>query len=273
MRLSRRGALALLAGLALLTAPRPAASCGYGLPSPLAMLISADLVVVGKVVAFEEKPVSALSVARADQVVDFRIVVLEAQRTLKGGDGATHVKIGLLPHQTLQEGQVSCFFLREHPSAPFFVWLDAYDYPLNVNGPQGAEAKARIDRLARYARLLEKPDEGLRSRDADDRYTTAVLLLAQHNFSLRSGRRGLPAVTRVTFSDDRLSRLMVAVTEGDWQKGFEEFEMTPWAVMGLLRPTPQDGWAPDEKADPRQREAQAKKWLREHAGTFRIKAG
>jgi hypothetical protein len=269
----RRGALALLAGLALLTAARPAAACGYGLPSPVAMLIRSDVALVGKVTAVEEKPVTAFAHPRTDVTVDYKIAVLEVVRALKGGDGATHVKVGLLPHQTVAVGQVSCFFLIEHNSAPFFVYSDRYDYPQAAARADDTEMKRLVERLARYGRLLERPDDGLKSRDAEERYLTAVLLLTQHNVAARSGRRGAQPMPPVNFSDDRLARLMVAVTEGDWGKPFEDFDMSPWSVMGVLRAGPADGWVPDGKADAKQLEAQTKKWLREHAGAFRMKAG
>ena len=95
-RLSFR--LAGLAGLGLLLAALPAPAKAMMIaPAPIPQRVAhADVVVVGKVTAIEEKTVSVALAPGAKDKVEYRIAVIKVQDDLLGAKGLTHIKVGFI---------------------------------------------------------------------------------------------------------------------------------------------------------------------------------
>ena len=112
------------------------------------------------------------------------------------------------------------------------------------------------------ARLLAKPLAGLKSREAEERFTTAALLIGRY----RTARPGHYDTVRIPAQESRL--ILTALAEADWNKRVRNAAMSPRYLFSRLGVTARDGWrSPDDFRDFAQ---EAKRWLRDNAGTFRL---
>jgi hypothetical protein len=259
MRSIRVGAAALLAGLILTQTPS-AEGCGYGLPlSPVVRLLRADCVLLGKVTSIEERPVSALPAPKAPQAVEFRVAVLQVLRPIKGVEGLTHVRLGLMPYQTLKVGTEACFFLNEHFEEPFLVQAAAYDYDEFLGG---AEMRGvQVQSLERWSRLLADPVAGLvASSSVDEIYLTARLVLAQREDERNRGKKPVP------LSPEMKRWVFEGLAAGDWKKPAEDRILHPQRLFAQLGPNAANGWPDRQFASPEEFQQAAKQWLRENAG-------
>src|SRR5262249_35221454 len=73
--------------------------------------------------------------------------------------------------------QVGCFFLRKHPEEPFYVAQASYDF---LDKAKSKDFDRLVTQIRHQARLLANPDAGLRSKEADDRLTTAAMLIFRY---------------------------------------------------------------------------------------------
>jgi hypothetical protein len=262
------GAGGLLACAAVLAWAPPAQPCGYGMPSPVMRFLNAECVVAGRVIGFEDLNVRALphAQARADQ--EYKIAVVHVNEALKGVRGQKHLRVGLYPTQQLQSGQEVVLFLASHFEEPFYVMQQVYEYGISPAG----NARALADEVAQYRRLgrmLNDPLTALRSRDPQERLQTAVLLLTHY----RTFRPALHHADRRTRAiDPEESRLILeALAEVGWNQGALDFRMNPRRAFALLAPAARDGWNP-QGLNGNEVEAAARRWLRDHAPTFRVTA-
>ena len=261
--------VALLATcLGVLGPARPAAACGYGMPSPVARFALADCVVVGRVTLVEPRPVLALFPGSGQRLA-YNVAVLKVQEMIKGDPRLTHVRVGLLAHQSLLPGFEACFFLQEHPEESFFLQgSDFYDYPVAREGNPGFAAQ--VETFRRLGRLSGEPLDGLRAARAEDRFLAAALFVAR----CRTFRPTLHAGADRTEPVDALSSRLVlrALAEADWSRGAADFSLNPRRVFLQLGLSARDGWNPPAFRDLHEMEAFARKWLRENEDKVLLRA-
>ncbi len=263
MRRTLFGIAAVVTGLA---AAAPAVrACGYGMPSPLARFALADCVVVGKVVEFEDRTVAAFRYPGAAEKSEYVVAVLKVAESLKGADGLTHLRVGLVHPQTLHVGQEACFFLAEHPDEAFHHTTSAYEYPINKENNEGFDKE--VDQYRRWGKLLRDPVASLKSKDAAERSHTAALLITRYRTPVRGGKAKTELIDAV---ESRL--ILEALAGSDWGRPAPDFRITPQRLFNQLGMTAKDGWQPTGFKDAKEFEDAAKKWLRESAATFRIAA-
>jgi hypothetical protein len=246
----------------------PVWACGYGVPSPLARFTSAEWVVVGKITTYEEKDVAALPTPGATAKQTYAVAVLEISKAIKGAEGMTHLRIAMPPYQLLPIGQEACYFLNPHFEEAFCVMPPRFGLPIVKAANAGFDAE--IQQYERWGELLKDPIEGLKAKDADDRFLTAALLVTDY----RTYRPGFHAKDRKTEPiDPALSKLILqALAEADWNKAMLDNTVTPQRLFAQLNPTVKDGWNPQNLASAKDRETATKKWLTDHAGSYRIAA-
>src|SRR5260370_4270676 len=86
-----------LAGLSLLACSAPAFGKRIApLPIPL-RVAQADVVVVGKVTAIEDKTIKAERFPGDKQMADYKVAVVKVEEALLGAKGLTHVRVGFVP--------------------------------------------------------------------------------------------------------------------------------------------------------------------------------
>jgi hypothetical protein len=259
---------------ALIVAPAP-------VPDRVAL---ADLVVVGKITAIEQKTVKAGRYPGDPNKTEYHIALIQVNDLLKGPKGLTIVRLGFVPPPPAPApkpgivvsgggnrfpnlnhtvGQEACFFLSRHFEGDFHVAPMYYEV-VEKKAPSFA---TDMQMVKRCAGLLDDPIAGLKSKGAEDRLMTAAMLLTRY----RTPPRGKPN-PRTEPIDAQESRLILqAILSADWSKPPTPTELTPQMVIGRLNLTAKDGWAP-----PRFKNYQtefppyAQRWLRDNLDQYRI---
>jgi hypothetical protein len=264
---SRR--LALLAGVALLAvAPVQAMRIA---PQPIpARVAAADVVVVGKVTAIEDKTVSATQFPGADTKVDFQIAVVKIADPILNAKGLTHIKVGFFvpppvapggpiriggraPVVKLEVDQEACLLLSKHHDADF--------YTINYDGLFDKKAEKELEQIKKAAKLLADPKAGLESKDAKDRLITAGMLIARYRKFVPNGKE-----EPIDASESKL--ILKILSDAEWPKAFNFQEISAQGAFNQLGLKPEDGWNPQGVTD---YAAASKAWLKDNADKYVIK--
>ena len=158
----------------------------------------------------------------------------------------------------LERNQEVALLLVKHPTKKnLYLVKNYYDAVPVKEAGQLAEVK-------KYAKLLAAPMKGLKSKDADDRYATAAMLISRY-----SANHGVAKTRPVPADESKL--ILTTLAECDWApKNPTLARMNPHAVFVSLGLTAKDGWTQPKEFD--QVPAAAKKWLADNAAKFRLEA-
>jgi hypothetical protein len=267
MRRTTVGVGAIVASWAVLSAAVPVQACGYGVRSPLQRFTAAECVLVGKIINYDEKTMNALPAPGAKATQEFAVAVLEITKAIKGADGLTHIRIALDMTQNLPLGKEACFFLNPHFEEPVCVMNWRFGAPEYKENNAGFDASVR--QYERWGRLLKNPLEGLQSKDADERFLTAALLVTEH----RTFRPGFHSQDQKTAAIDATQSklILLALADAEWSKVILDNTVSVQSLFTQLAPTAKDGWNASIGYDAKGYEIAVKKWLKDSADTFRIK--
>jgi hypothetical protein len=258
----------VLVTLILLGTPA-ALACNSCFRTPLVRFGAAEWVVVGKITFLEDKTVLALPHAGAPAKHEYVVGVLEITQAIKGAGGLTHLRIGLLPCQRAIVGKVACFFLFPHFQEAFFLVPRQFGEPLVKENNPGFASEMR--RYQRWAELLDDANAALKSKNADDRFVAAALLVSQY----RSFIPGIHVKDRKTepVDEKRSGLILRALAEADWDAMEERHGLPAEWLFDRLGITAKDGWDGSRfENDENKLQAAMKKWLAGHTETFRIAA-
>jgi hypothetical protein len=233
----------------------------------------ADAVVIGKVTAIEDRPVTTLPHFGGDRKVTYQVAVVKVEEAVLGVKGLTHVKVGIMTTPVgpppraalpaLKVDQEACLFLVRHPTEAFYVAPLAENI-LPKTGNAGFEKQA--EQVKRAAKLLADPKAGLKAKDAEERALTAALLIYRYTTPRPGGSLKLEPI------DAEESKLILrGLLDGDWAKPWSYNELLPVMAFGRLGLTPEDGWSTRGFRNPNDYPNAAKQWLREHADSYRVK--
>ncbi len=253
----------------VLLGPTATGRAGYPTPDPpLPQRVAlADAVVVGTVAELESQPVQAFPLlrVRGGPRVPFKMARVRIDRVLLGPAGPEPVRVGVGPGRAMPEwaeGQSGCFFLHKHPDGPFYVLSAGSDFI----DSRREDFATDLDLAGRCARLQANTDEGLRSRDGEDRLLTAALLI----FRFRTVQCVYSGEPRTEPIDAGLSHCILAVLrEGPLSDKAARGPTGRLTLFLRLGVTEEDGWKPPH--DLAGITAAAEKWLRENAATYRIR--
>jgi hypothetical protein len=271
----------LLSAVAMLTTAFPAGAVAQLTAPPLpARVALADVIALGKVTAIEDDLVDAAPLVKIPGVtkkVPFRIAVVSIQSSIMGtnkiervrvaftpppADGTTARGRGRLAIVRLAAGDEGCFFLRKHPDEPFYVASAAYDF---LAKDKTKEFDKEIAQVKRCVRLLNDTKKGFASKEADDRFLTAALLLYRYRtpryvYTAKPRTEPIPA--------DESKHILTTLSEAEWDPKEGSAEGKPMSLFLRLGLTREDGWELPAEL-PRVLPA-AKKWLHDHAAEYRI---
>jgi hypothetical protein len=243
---------------------------------------TADAVVVGKVTEIEEKTVKATRFPGDKEKGEFQVAVVKVEEALAGAKGVTHVRVAFPvqaavapggpirpgirrgPPAKLDKDQEVCLFLAPHPEESFYA-LRSFADVLNKTG--NPDFDKELAEVRKSAKLLADPKKGLTSGSAEDRFQTAALLVARYRTARPSAKP-----PRAEAADAETSKLILEALAGaDWDvnKPGRVSLMSPQNTFSMLGLTPADGWQPP--TDYSKFPDAAKAWLKEHAGTYRVK--
>jgi hypothetical protein len=247
------------------------------LPARVAL---ADFIALGKVTAIEDEVVEAAPLVKIPGVtkkVPFRVAVVSIQSPILGGEKLERVRVAFSPPPAagsnirgggklalhhLAAGDEGCYFLRKHPEEPFYVASAAYDF---MAKDKTKEFDKEIAQVKRCVRLIGNTKTGLESKEADDRLLTAALLIYRYR-TPRYVYRGKPRTESIPADESK--RILTILSEADWDAKDASLAGTPLSLFLRFDLTNADGWAPPAElaAVP----GAARKWLRDHAGEYRI---
>jgi hypothetical protein len=241
-------------------------------PPPLAeRLTTASVVVVGKVTKFEEKAVEASRSPNAPKEL-FRVAVVTIAQDVKGVKGLTSIRVGYVPPVALgrrrpvvnlKVDQEAIFFLKKHHDQDFYVAPFYYDV-VNKGAPEPFDKDVAF--LKECGKILQNPAESLKSKDVEQRFLAAALLVGSYRHAGEPGK-----MTRKPIDADESKRILLAIADADWSKPSVRGQLSPQITFGQLGLTPEDGWQPMAfKNFATEYPAAAKKWLRDNADRYRI---
>jgi hypothetical protein len=291
MRRTMLTGLASLSCLALVVSAVTAQAKMMIAPAPIAQRVAtADAVVVGKVTGFGDKTVSAPQFPGAKNKVEYQIAIVKVQTDLAGAKGVKEIRVGFIPPMAPPPGgpvgpggpvirpgilrypqvnltlnQEACLFLTRHPSEDFYT-LPAY---FDVISKQGnPNFNKEVAEATRAAKLLADPKAGLEAENKDDRLLTAGMLISRYR-TPKPSAGGRPKTEPIDAEQSK--QILHVLADADWAArpapGIGAFQMTPQNLFSRLGLDPKE-W--DQPKDARQIPAAAKKWLKEHADTYRI---
>jgi hypothetical protein len=268
-----------VAGLMGLALVAPAKALMIAPPALPLRVATVDAILVGKVTGFGPKLVKA-EMFKGD-MRDMQIANVKVSDTVLGKP-AKEVKVGFFPAQggpggvrpgggrpfirrpgaQLTVGQEAMLLLTKHPTKDVYT-VEAYFNIINKkDNPNFAKELAEIKKSTK---LLADPEKGLKSKNADDRFTTAAMLITRYRTP-----RGNNATEFVPAAESKA--LLTALAEADWAPKVGGprvgFALTPQTIFYRLNLEPKDNWT--QPKDFKEFPAEAKKWLKENAGKYKM---
>jgi len=281
--------LLLFAGV-VFTKPAP----GFFVPPPVQSIpqrvLSADTIVVGKVTAVADKSTKAERFKGDAQKGEYRVFTVKIDSAIQGGNGLTHIKVGCLipmaapvppdggpvpPGQVrpfirprpfpveqppmLEKGQEVLLFLRPHASEMFYTLGQQSDV---INKTAG-NFKADLEQATKACKLLKDPMAGLKSKDGQERFTTAALLVLKY-------RTATGPAKEEEVSSEESKLILQGLAAGDFAAPrVGRFDpMAPTAIFYQLQPQ-ESGFVPPQNFN--EQGPAMKKWLEDNAGKYRLK--
>jgi hypothetical protein len=262
--------LAGLVGLALvvLTLPVTAGSIAAdALPLPN-RLAAADMIVVGKVTAVEDQTVKVAPFPGAANKVEYKVVTLTVGDPLMAPKETKTVRLAYVPippnvainPAPLQPtvGMEGVFFLTHNADAGFYTAQGGLQF-LAKNSPT---FEKDVTLLKRCVKLLEDPNASLKSKEAEDRFLTAAILVARYRM------KKVPTAETELVDAEQSKLILQALAGADWTPPMDFTHLSPLMVFGKLPLTEKEGWT--QPKDPKTYPTAAQQWVKEHAGTYRI---
>lgn len=249
-------------------------------------VVASDCIVVGKVVAIEEKPVE-VEVAAGAPKVSYKVASIKIDDSITGAKGLTHVRVGFVPPPEqpgnpgggppirirrpgmilkLEVGQEGCFFLSKFAQSDFMVIPPLCQY---IDKKAGDYDK-QVALVRKAVKVLGDPMKALKAEKQDDRLQAAAIMLQKYN-AYPANRTG--KVLRQPIGAEESKLILGALRDADWSKT-DDAAMNPLVLFQRLGLQPKDGFQyprvqPGQDFNKVMQDA-AKKWLKENADTYRV---
>lgn len=265
-------------------------------PAPLSQRVAvSDCIVIGKVTSVEEKTVAAPRFPNDKEKGEYKVAIIKIEEGFGSAKRLTHIKVGFVPSPMVQpqpqplpgpgprptvrpirrvqnvqlvEGQEVCLFLKPHFDANFFIAQNYYD-AITKQKDNAEPFNKEVAEVKRLSKLLENATTNLESKNADDRFLTAAMLLIRY----RTPKMPNPATPKTEPIDAAESKqILLALANADWAPPQTPVpfgrQTSPQQVFSRLGLTDKDGWM--QPKDYKQFPEAAAKWLKDHADTYRI---
>jgi hypothetical protein len=284
MKSARQVGVFTAAGAALLAAATFANALMIAPPSLAQRVAQANTIVVGKVEKIEEKAVTAPRFPGDKEKAEYQVAVIKIDDPILAAKGLTHVRVGFVPPPmgrpgigirprptvTFTKDQEVLVFLNPHFEANFLeapAYFDVIDKKGNPNFEKDlAEVK-------KYAKLLAAPKDGLTSKDKDERFTTAAMLVAQY----RNRRVGVNEPKTEAVDAETSKLVLTALAEADWKANPGFNRLSPLMTFQQLGVSEKDGFTPPmqeimgrKQIDYQKLPEAAQQWLKENAGKYKV---
>jgi hypothetical protein len=266
-RLIPHAGLAALAFFAMALVATAGTIPADALPLPN-RVANAEVIVAGKVTAFEDKTVMVAPFPGAKNKIEFKIAVVTIGDALLAPKGAKTIRLGFVPNPPgvvispppfqATVGMEGCFFLTKHGEADFLVASGQ----LSFIDKKNANFDKDLALIKRCVKILEDPNTSLKAKNAEERFLAAAMLLAQYC------TRKSPDAKLEPIEAEQSKLILEALAAADWTPTTDYTQLSPLMVLRRLPVSKKDGWAPPMEA--KAYAAYAQQWLRDNASTYRI---
>ena len=261
--------------------PRSLGSGEMPLPARIAL---ADLIVIGRIDAIEDKTVEVLPSPGSKDKVSYRTCVLKAEEVLRGDKAAkefrigfaTKVALGVGPGEWLgfKPGHEGMFFLKRHHAGDFFVNFSLSN-GLSRVAPKGGgfgtpgDYDTQVRAVRKMVKMVEDPVTTLQGKNDADRYLGLTMLIEHYRSrGVKDPRWEEKPV------DPKVSKLLLKVlAEADWSwkpGRLDYYPPHPSHLFEQLGVTKKDDYDPPTD-DGRKTDAATQRWLIDHQETFAVK--
>lgn len=196
-----------------------------------ARMLTAEVVMVGKVVSVEKEPV-------VDGQASFTVAKVKIEDGLTGTKNLTHVTVGFLKSggPQLAEGEQYLFFLTRHPTAGLHLM------PWNMVPIAGKDTKfkAAVAEVTKAAAALKDPVAALKADKPADRGLAAVVLLTRY----RTPPPNVRQLENEDLPEEESKLLLKALADADWTSGDGPNGPNGFTAFRGLALTQRDGWTP-----------------------------
>ncbi len=164
---------------------------------------------------------------------------------------------------TLKVGQEGLFFLHDAGTKEA---LYAARYYWDVVEKDNSQFAAEVEQAKKFGKMLDDRMAGLKSADEKERLLTAALLVTRY----RTSNPGAPRQAPIDAAESKL--ILEALAAAEPTAEIPQLPgATPLTLFLQLGLEARDGW--EQPKDLSALPAAAKKWLRDNAGTYRIRRG
>jgi hypothetical protein len=268
------GGVLAISGFALLATGVPARALVIAPPPGPMRAAKAEVIVVGRIVALEEKDVSAPQFPKATQNVNYRIAVVSVTEAVKGAKGLKTIRLGFIPppqpnkgrpfirpgirfNVNFTVGQDGMFFLTKHHKENFYTAPMYFDF-VNSQTPNFAK---EVQQAKLAVKIGNNPQAALKSKDKEERFFAAAMLIDKY----RPFLGGKVKTEAIDAAESKL--ILTALLDADWKQGPGFGQFHPYSLFNRLGP--KDGWIQPQGNINVIYDA-AKEWLQKNAGTYRI---
>jgi hypothetical protein len=252
------------------------------LPSPIPVRVAhADIVITGKVTKIEDKTVSAPTFPGVKDKTEYQIAVVKVDDPILNAKGIKEIRVGFIPATpgvvrpggyrppTLTEDEEVLLFLTKHFDADFYTYPAYFDVVKKANN---ANFEKEVEEAKKDAKLLADPMAGLKAKEAEDRYLTAAMLIERY----RTQKPSTTPAKQEPIDAAESKLILEALRDADWTPPGPPpvgsppgWKLTPLTSFNRLALTMDDNWTPP--ADGNKFADAAKAWVKDNAGTYRIK--
>jgi len=269
------GALAV-SGLAFLAAVVPARALVIAPPPGPVRAAKAEVIVVGRIIAIEEKDVSAPQFPKAQQNVNYRIAVVTVSEAIKGAKDMKTIRLGFIPppqagkgkpfirpgigrfNVNFTVGQDGMFFLTKHHQEKFYTAPMYFDF---VNG-ENPNFKTEVRQAKLAVKIGNNPQAALKSKDNEERFFAAAMLIDKYRPFI-----GGPKTKSEAIDAAESKLILTALLDADWKQGPGFGQFHPFQLFNRLGP--KEGWNQPQGKIEDIYDA-AKEWLRKNADSYLI---
>jgi hypothetical protein len=265
-RLSLIGFLALLGTAALVSQLWAKVMA----PPPVSDRVArADMIITGRVIKIEDKSVPIPASRGANDKLEYQVAVVKVDDAILNAKGLKEVRVGFIPPPpgvnrrpgvSLVEDEDVCLFLTKLAVPDLHVAQAYFDVTKKKDNDGYGDF---VKETKRCAKLFADSDEGLKSKDANERLLTASMLLTRYSTPRPRDNKQEP------IDAARSKQILLAIAGADWGAEPKPNVVNPRTAFARLNAGAPDGWNPP--ADPKEFPDAAKKWLKDNAETYRIK--
>jgi hypothetical protein len=257
-------------------------------PQPIPLRVAhADVIVSGKVTKIEDKTISTTSYPGVKDKFDYQIAVVKVSDAILNAKGMKEIRVGFIPPPppanpgggrpivigprfrgvTFTEDEEGCLMLTKHHECDFYILADHYYGAIKKANNTNYEKE--VEETKKAAKLLADPMASLKSKDADERFQTAAMLIECYRTPKPSATP--PNQEPIDAAESKL--ILEALRDADWTQPKPMpgrfMIMTPINSFSRLQLTKEDKWVQPLNENKIQEAVQA--WLKDNAGTYRIK--